>query len=426
MIGIHGAGQYGEECVQRLAVLCQAASVVFDSHGRQAPEDALEEKLRQAATMEALGVLTGGIAHDFNNMLVPILCNAELASSMLPDESEMQPILESIIGASREAGDLCNQMLAYAGRGVAAAEVVECNRMIQSSASLLHVAHAKKIDLTYHLADQPLHIMANKAQLQQVLLNLITNASEAIGGRSGTITVTTRLRELSVDECGQFQPASQLEAGTYVEIQVEDNGGGMPPETQARIFDPFFSTKFAGRGLGLAAVLGIVRNHKAGISLESTVGRGAVFRIVFPLSSRSAEAVAAPDTPVSRIEGKTVLLVDDEQPVRTAIGRVLRRNGADVVVAENGEQAIEIFRERKDEIDCVLLDLTMPQMNGEETFRALKDIQPDVRVVLNSGYAELEMLDRFRGRGFAGYLQKPASAAKLLYTLGAAICQASE
>ena len=372
-------------------------------------ESELEDQLRQAAKMEALGVLAGGLAHDFNNVLATVLGNAELAMMKVPRDGDAYEMLGDIITASRSATELCNQMLAYAGRGVMSTRRLELNSTIRELGGLLHVALSKKATLEYKLCDEALFLEADRAQLDQVLMNLITNAAEALANEPGRIVASTGQRAFDADELARFQPGVPLAAGRYVWVTVSDTGCGMSPETLTKIFDPFFTTKFTGRGLGLAAVRGIILRHHGGISIESELGRGTTFTVLLP----RADPPEKDSRPVKEVDqqwsAKRVLVVDDEPQVRKTLARVLRASGFEVVQARDGREAIEVFRREQDSIDCVLLDLSMPELGGDETFRELQKIRHDVRVVLNSGYTEQDILDRFEGVGFAGVLQKPTA-----------------
>jgi len=262
--------------------------------------------------------------------------------------------------------------------------------------------------LTFDLADNLPAIEADPTQLHQILMNLVINASEAIGERSGIIAVSTGmlacdrayLRETWLDE--------QLTEGPYVFVEVADNGCGMDAGTRARVFDPFFTTKFAGRGLGLAAVLGIVRSHHGTIKLWSEPGRGTTFRVLFPASSRQAQSNGGRDDRDKAWHGSgTILLVDDEETVRAVGQRMLELLGFSVLTASSGADAVEVLSQHKDSVSGCILDLTMPRMDGEDTFHLLRSVKPDLRAMLSSGYSEEELAQKFGGTGFASFIQKP-------------------
>jgi len=408
-------GGYSDQDIHTAEFLCRAGSVLFDRYRRNQRASVLEEQLHEAAKMEALGVLAGGLAHDFNNMLATVLGNAELAMMMLPEDGRPYEMLRSIVTASSGATELCSQMLAYAGRGRHSTKHLECNDLIREFGGLLQVTLSKKAKLEYELSEDELLVKADKAQLGQVLMNLITNAAEAVGNDVGRIVVSTDLRHYDEEELERLQPPSDvLAAGDYVRIKVADTGSGMTAETQAKIFDPFFTTKFTGRGLGLAAVHGIVRRHLGGIELESKLGEGTTFSVILPRAEALQSESNPPAENARHLSRKRVLVVDDESNVRQVLVAILENAGFEVLSARDGREAIKIFGQELEAIDCVLLDLSMPELDGEETFIALKGIKHDVRVVLNSGYTEQEILDRFEGAGLAGVVKKPTPSATLV------------
>ena len=377
----------------------------------------LEAQVRHAQKLESLGVLAGGIAHDFNNLLMAILGNADLAMSDLPEDSPVRETLREIVNAARRAADLTRQMLAYSGKGTIVTGALSLNEVVREMGQMLDVSIAKRATLRQELADALPTIEADATQIRQVVMNLLTNASEAIEDPGGEVVVRTTTVDCDADRLRGLLLAEDLDVGPYVCLEVSDTGCGMDPETIGRIFDPFFTTKFAGRGLGMAAVQGIVRGHGGAIEVRSRPGQGTTFRLFFPVAAGGDILAARPDRGESRDEWRgsgTVLLVDDEETVR-AVGRaMLERAGFDVLEAEDGRQALERFREAADGIACVLLDLTMPRMDGERCLRELRAIRPDVRIVLTSGYTEQEVRSRLAGERPAGFLQKPYQRAQLI------------
>jgi PAS domain S-box-containing protein len=367
----------------------------------------LEAQMQQAQKLESLGILAGGIAHDFNNLLTAILGHANLALMDLAPESPARESLREIDKATSRAAELCRQMLAYAGKGRFVVEPINLSRLVEELTRLLHVSISKKVLLRCQLAEGLPAVDADPAQLRQLAMNLVINAADAIGDTDGIITISTGTMQCDEDSLRGGQLSAPPIPGRYVYLEVIDTGCGMDAKTQARIFDPFFTTKFAGRGLGLAAVLGIVRSHQGALKVESELGRGTTFRVLFPASKKDAVlAKSAGDSPQWRGKG-TILLVDDEEPVRNVTSRMLERRGFTVLRAGDGLEAIELFRAHGAEVVCVLLDLAMPRMDGEETFRELRRIQPDVRVVLASGYSDQEISQRFQNAGLAGFIEKP-------------------
>jgi len=374
----------------------------------------LEEKLLETQKLESLGVLAGGIAHDFNNILSGMLGNANLARLELQPGSVIHPYLEQIERAAVRAADLCKQMLAYSGRGRFIVRRLALNDVIQDTLQLLNLSISKNAVLKLHLTQPLPAISADATQLRQLIMNLVINASEALEGRSGVISLATGVTRVTPEYLSRMQFTDKLPTGDYIFIEVSDNGSGMSKETLTRIFDPFFTTKFSGRGLGLSAVLGIVRGHRGGLKVYSEPGRGTTFKILFPIADGAAEPVTPPaaTTPQFQASG-TLLVVDDEETVCTMLARALERFGFKVDLAPNGLIAVEKMQANSDRYRLVLLDLTMPHMDGEATFSALRNIRPDLPVLLMSGFNENDALSRFGGKGLAGFLQKPFDLANL-------------
>jgi len=373
-----------------------------------------EEQMRHVQKLESLGVLAGGIAHDFNNLLVAMLGNADLALEAMPPAHPAREFVADIETAARRAAELCRQMLAYAGKGRFVLEKVDLSVLVQEMGQILGVSVGKNVSLHYALGAALPPVEVDGAQLRQVVMNLITNASEAVGEKPGVVTLTTNEMSCDREYLEALSPGASLREGRYVYLEVADTGSGMDEATLRRIFDPFFSTKFAGRGLGLAAVQGIVRGHRGAIKVYSVPGRGTTFQVLFPAADGFAEAASAGGEAAQEWTGRgTILLVDDEPQVRTVAGRMLRHLGFEVVEAADGVEALARFREIPAGIACVVLDLSMPRMGGEEAFRELRRIRGDVRVVLSSGYSEQEITQRFAGKGHAGFVQKPYSLGNL-------------
>jgi PAS domain S-box-containing protein len=373
-----------------------------------AEKQALERKLQESQKLESLGVLAGGIAHDFNNLLTGVLGNASLARMDLPPESPVQPYLEQIEVAAARAADLCKQMLAYSGKGRFVVNRLDLNALIEDTTRLLQVSISKRAVMKFQLAPGLPVVLGDATQLRQVIMNLVINASEAISDKSGFIAVTTGLTRADRKYLAGAYFARDLPEGDYVSLEISDNGGGMSPEVLEKIFDPFFTTKFTGRGLGLAAVLGIVRGHKGALKVFSEPGWGTTFKILLPCAEGVAEELvrAAPGAAGWKGSG-LVLVVDDEETVRVTTARMLEATGFSTRLADNGRTGVEEYMLDPDAFTLVMLDLTMPHMDGDEAFRAIRELRPDARVLLMSGFNEQEAIARFTGAGLAGFLQKP-------------------
>jgi PAS domain S-box-containing protein len=368
---------------------------------------AAEEALRRASKEESLAVLAGGVAHDFNNLLAAILGHTSLALAKLEESSPARRHVEKAASTVERASALTRQMLAYSGRGHFVVRPTDLGALVRENLPLLEVTLPKSVRLEADLApDLPL-VDADLGQMQQVLMNLVINAAEAIGERGGTVGVSTGMQDVGRDEGARWAVTPQpLAPGPYVVLEVRDDGPGMDAETQKRIFEPFYSTKFTGRGLGLAAVLGVMKGHRGGLCVQSEPAKGTVFRLLFaPSAAASVDPLAKEASPVPG--PLTLLLIDDEEVVREMISEVLRYEGIEVVCAADGAKGIELFRQQRAGIDVVLLDLSMPGLSGEETFLRLREIDPEVCVILSSGYDHVEAARRFGGREPAGFIQKP-------------------
>jgi len=375
----------------------------------------LEQQMVHTQKLESLAVLAGGIAHDFNNLLTGILGNADLAKEELSPLSPARTSLNGIEVAARRAADLCRQLLAYSGRGRFIIQPIALQELVQEMGHLLSVSISKKVVLKFHFAQDLPAVEADATQLRQVVMNLIVNASEAIGERSGVISITTGLAYCDAAYLHGCFTSDGIAEGDFVYLEIADTGDGMDKATLERIFDPFFTTKFTGRGLGLAAVLGIVRGHKGAIKVYSEKHRGSTFKLLFPICESSAIPVTPPHSAQAEYRGQgTVLLADDEETIRSLGRRMLQRWGFEVLLAADGKEAVEIFRDGRNKIALVILDLTMPHLDGEACYRELRQIRPDVRVILSSGYNEQDVVNRFAGKGLAGFVQKPYTSEELL------------
>ncbi len=373
----------------------------------------IEEQLRHTQKLESLGVLAGGVAHDFNNLLTGILGNASLALDNTGPSNPNRPLLEEVMRAAERAADLTRQLLAYAGKGRFVMRTVDLSELVREIGGLVQAALPKQAQLRLQLAEGLPGIDADPGQLQQIVMNLVINGAEAIGPAGGSVLVHTAIQDVDQQYIGTMSSAGELlRPGRYVALEVHDTGIGMDEQTLSKIFDPFFSTKFAGRGLGLSAVLGIVRAHKGALKVYSKPGQGTTFKVLFPASGNPVESL--PVAAKSDLKGTgTVLVVDDEEIVRATARHTLLRYGYESIVAHDGVAALEAYKSTVGGVSLVLLDLTMPVMSGEETLRQLQLVNPKVKVLLTSGYNEVEAVQRFAGKGLAGFIQKPYTAAAL-------------
>jgi PAS domain S-box-containing protein len=360
---------------------------------RQAAEQS-EAQSRHVQKLESIGLLAGGIAHDFNNLLHVILGNTDIALSRLAANASAREPLDEVIRATLRAGSLTKQLLAYCGKSETLVEQLDLSREVRDMATLLRTAISKQATLVWDLATGLPPVSADATQLRQIVMNLITNASEALSEDAGQIVLRTGLVREDVD---------------YVFLEVSDSGVGMSPETLRRIFDPFFTTKVAGRGLGLAAVMGIVDAHGGRVRIRTAPGEGSTFRILLPAAEGPANTAAQVTDKQQSWRGHgTILLAEDEEGVREVATRMLARVGFTVLAATDGREALGLLGRHREQVVAVLLDLSMPRMGGREAFRRIRERWPQLPVVLMSGYAEeaLPRLDQGRA-GPTRFLQKP-------------------
>ncbi len=382
----------------------------------------LETQMQHLQRLESLGTLAGGVAHDFNNILVSVLGYAELALEDLPGDSSVRPKIRRVVTAAERAAELVHQLLAYSGQGQFVVERLDLSRMTHGVSDLISASISKKAEVTITATHDDVFVDVDPAQLHQVLMNLMTNASDALGDQSGRLTVTTGRMTAGRRYLAEATCAEDLPAGDYAFIEVADDGSGMDAETRARIFDPFFTTKVVGHGLGLAAVLGIVRGHGGAIRVDSEPGRGTTFRLLLPL----APPPSRPDRPkTSQLEAELpegpILVVDDDPAVREFVTETLERSGGTVLLAKDGAEGVDIYRRRSDDIALVLLDMTMPVMNGAEALRELRRFRAGACVVMMSGFSEQLLTPDLGDRGPNGFLQKPFSPEALTHKIREAL-----
>ena len=380
----------------------------------------IHDKMLQTQKLESLGVLAGGIAHDFNNLLTVIHGNASVALARLPDGHEAREAIDDILMAAQRAAELTRQMLAYSGKGRFQIVPLDLRQHVAEIGNLLRTSISKKVQLRLEQPSFLAAVQGDASQIHQVLMNLVLNAAEAVGEAEGEVVVRLAEEEIGADGGGDLIGRERLPEGRYVRLTVEDSGVGMDPQIQKRIFDPFFTTKSTGRGLGLAAVLGIVRGHGGAIRIHSMPGRGTRFDVLLPAAGARAIAPASSEPAAAPGKG-TILVIDDEESVRAATARMLALLGYDVLEAPDGEQGVEIFRSRDGGVDAVLLDVTMPGLSGEETLGALREVDPQVRVIFFSGYAEDEVAARLGPLRPAAIVHKPFTRQQLGAAVHAAL-----
>ncbi len=409
------AGSFGEGDLKLLEVFAHQAAVAIENgkifqeleRSYRALQEAQEINL-QSEKLRSLGMLAGGIAHDFNNILTAILGNADLALRDLGGDSGVRDRVEEIKHAVLAAGDLCRQLLAYAGKGCFLMERLDLSAVVAGIREMLEVSMPPSVKLFFDLGKGLPPVEGDASQVRQVVLNLVTNAAEAVEGSGGEVRVTTGVHEAPGEEFRGPGLHGNLPRTACAFLEVSDTGEGMNEATAARIFDPFFSTRFTGRGLGLAAVLGIVRGHEGAVHVETEPGRGTRIRVFFPAAGREEAACAPLPAPAeTRAREAVILLVDDEEAVLEVAREMILELGFSVITARDGREAVEIFRERGGEIDLVILDLSMPRMSGEEALARIREIRADARVMISTGFSEADTSRLVREGGAAGLLQKP-------------------
>ena len=370
-----------------------------------------EEALQQAQKLESIGVLAGGIAHDFNNLLTGIMGNAGLArrAVLAGRTDQAATLLRDVLTASERAADLTRQLLAYAGKGRFVIQPVDCCKLVREVSSLIRASISKKITLVLDVPDDCILVDADRAQVQQLVMNLVINGGEAIGDRAGTLTVRIRTEHLVERREEPRTEGFPIVSGDYIRVEVSDTGDGMDPETRNRIFEPFFTTKFLGRGLGLSAALGIVRGHRGAIGVRSEPGQGTTFTVLLPLSRETRRPLRqSGPAPEPQLEGAGIILVaDDEEWVRDLVASVLEDAGYTAELATNGAEAVERLKRLGDRVQLVLLDLTMPVLGGAEAAAELRRVNPEIPIIAMSGYGDIEVMQRFSQVGVSDFLPKP-------------------
>jgi PAS domain S-box-containing protein len=393
--------------------------VVYDlTHQKRLADERelLERKVQEKQRLESLGVMAGGIAHDFNNLLVGVLANADLALAKTPADSAATRYLERLRAAGQRLTALSRQMLAYSGRGRFETELLDLSSVTDELLGLLEASIAKNVRVEMELPSGLPLVRVDPAQIRQVIMNLITNAAEAIGERAGTVHLRAAAEHFDPQNHPKLTLGAELPTGEYVCLEVRDDGEGMSPRTLARLFDPFFTTKTSGRGLGLAAVLGIVRSHRGALEVHTVEGRGTTFRVWLPVARASVTSEPLPRAPEPELHarGRRVLVVDDELIVRQAATAVLETFGFVVETAENGDRALELMQMSGASLDAVVLDMSMPGRSVRETYAGIRALRPSLPVVLTSGFTELEVIDELVRQRSTVFVQKPFSAQELV------------
>ena len=376
----------------------------------------LENKLFYLHKIESMGNLAGGIAHDFNNLLMGIMGNAELVRMETEDNALIHPYLDEIEQASKKAAELCGQMLAFSGKSHFILKTFDLNALIQGLEPQIQNTLPDNVKFIFYQRNEHIYIEGDSAQILQMIMNLLTNSFEAIGDKRGVVSVYTGIMEFDHDYLSETWLHESFTEGEYAYLEIADTGFGMKKEIIDKIFDPFFSTKFIGRGLGLPVVLGIVRSHKGTIKVYSEPEHGTAVKILFPLSQKQVTKIDHDSLQGWRGQG-TIMVVDDDAAVRNVAVKMLQRAGFRAVDASGGSQAVEIYQKWKEDVVCILLDFSMPEMNGIQTFLELKKINPAVRCILSSGYNEMEFTQRLVMDGFSGFIQKPYQSQNLYQVL---------
>jgi two-component system, cell cycle sensor histidine kinase and response regulator CckA len=372
----------------------------------------LERELQRSQALQSLAVMAGGVAHDFNNLLCGVVGNAEIGLRRLPSDAPpaVSRCLSEILTFSREAAQLSKQMLAYAGRRSLAIQALEINAELSAAMRLLHATVESKSQLILELGEQLPAVGADRFQLRQVVTNLILNALDAMEGKRGTLTLRTESVQLEAPRNEQYG----VSPGSYVKVTVSDSGSGVRPDARERLFEPFFSTKGAGRGMGLAAAAGIVRAHRGWIGIDETSTQGTSFSILLPVAQpslqRRSSSQAAGD---AASPARNILLIDDEPAVRLVTGRMLSELGHQVVTADSGRRGLELLQQRPDAIDLVVLDLTMPEQSGEQTLEQLRVVRSTIPVVITSGFQAEDASTLLQRPNVVGFLDKPHTMTSL-------------
>jgi two-component system, cell cycle sensor histidine kinase and response regulator CckA len=377
-----------------------------------------EQILRDVQRRESIGIFSAGIAHDFNNMLGVMMGNVTLVQSQLPPHHPVQKNIEKTLTAMKRTAGLTNQILAYSGAGKSETLTINIGEIVEEHVSLFTATLPKNVKLVLHLPSPPVYMVGDPGQIKQIIMNLITNGGEAIRNKQGIVSIRLDEIELEADDVIDYGRLTNniLRAGRYAVLEVSDSGSGMSRDTVNKIFDPFFTTKFTGRGLGLSAVLGIIRGHEGGIRIETDERSGTTFRVILPASSPPEPGLVPPrQADLHEVHHKmSILVIDDEQDVAEVAQEILETENFTVLVELNPIQGIERYKLHQNEIGVVLLDLTMPEMSGADVVDALRAMNPDVKIIISSGYSEQDVQKKVAVSKVAGFLHKPYPMQALL------------
>jgi two-component system, cell cycle sensor histidine kinase and response regulator CckA len=394
---------------------------ITDFRNAEAANTKLQAQVLHGQKQESLGILAGGIAHDFNNLLVTVMGNADLALLETPAPSDARQQLQQIKQAAKRGAELCSQMLAYSGRGRFVVEHLDLNGLVAGTTDLLGVALSKRVTVATHLAKNLPAIEGDATQVRRVIMNLVSNAVEAFGDQDGVVTVITKASSLTETNLEAHALAGEISPGPAVVLEISDAGSGMSADLVAKMFDPFFTTKFTGRGLGLAAVQGIVSGHGGAIHVRSQPGEGTTMTVYFPAVAFQPARAPQPSKPRPLEASGTVLLADDEPAVRSLGKRILERLGFTVLLAVDGRDAVRVFNENAQDIVCIILDLTMPTLNGDAALREIRATGARVPIILSSGYDEQQVTAQLGDQEASAFLQKPYDVGALVEQLRRAL-----
>ena len=380
----------------------------------EAERERLLTEMQRMKNLESLGVLAGGIAHDFNNLLTGVIGNASLASMKLPENSEIQDFLKAIEQASEQAAELCQQMLAFAGKGQYVAASVDLSSLVRGLVKILRSQLPNQAEIELDLAEGMPEIRCDPTQLRRIVINLITNAADALDDGLGTIRLVSGQQNFARNDLEEGHWSERIEPGPYLFLEISDTGKGMDEETLGKIYEPFFSTKFMGRGLGLAAASGVMRSYSGSIQIVSTLGQGTTCRLLFPAREEEKPGIVEIDMSQAAETPGMILLADDEEVVAQVARQTLENAGYSVLLAQDGREAFDLFEQNKQDVAIAVLDMTMPEITGAELLRRFRRLRPELPVLLSSGFAEADLSSHLGDYRWTGFIKKPYRPQELL------------